>query len=164
MALVARDLMIRDVGVVDVSADLETLERCFAEAGVSGFPVVEGDKVVGVVSRADVLRSLGGLGASVPRLSHFYADLGAFEAEETLESFAEAAARGAKRLPDLRVADLVTREIVAVGPDTPLQQMARTLAEHGVHRALVVDDGTLVGIISALDIVRLVGEGRLAAT
>ncbi len=154
--------MVRDVGVVDVDADLETLERCFAEARVSGLPVVEKGTVVGVVSRADVLRALGGPGSSLPRLSLFYADLAAFEAEEVLERFADAAERGARRLQDLRVRDLLTRSIVAVEPEDPIREVARTLAEHRVHRALVIDEGTLVGIISALDIVGLVAEGGIA--
>lgn len=161
MALLARDLMNKDVGIVNASASLADLERAFVDAEVSGFPVVERGIVVGVVSRADVLRQLGD--RMKPRLSTFYADLGAFEAEEALETFAEASARGARRLEELRVEDLMTHSVFAVEPDTPVEDVARTLAEHRIHRVLVTDDGTLVGIVSALDVVRQVAEGTLSA-
>ncbi|MDJ0847786.1 MAG: CBS domain-containing protein [Myxococcota bacterium] len=53
----------------------------------------------------------------------------------------------------------MSRRIVAVEPETPFREVARALASNRVHRALVIDGETLVGIITALDIVRLVGEG-----
>ena len=155
MALKAKDVMIRDVAVVDVDADLASLEHSFSEAGISGFPVV------GVVSHTDVLRALGGDVPSPPVRPIYYADLGAFEVED-LKSLAAAAAESGKRPEELRVADLVTREIVAVAPDDSLRDVARTLAGYRVHRALVIDDGSLVGIVTALDIVGLVSKGKLA--
>ena len=70
MALTASDVMQHSVGVVDASASLAELEAAFVEAGVSGFPVVEGGRVVGAsdekgatvaerpVYPCDVLRSM----------------------------------------------------------------------------------------------------------
>ena len=161
MDLLARDVMVRDVGVVDIGEDLEGLERSFAEAGVSGFPVVDGGTVVGVVSRADVVQALAGRVTSEGRFPLFYVELGAFEAEGLLDTLAEMSAGGAEPA-DLRVADVMSPRIIAVEPDAPLQEVARTLSAHRVHRALVIDGGRLVGIISTLDIVRLLAEGKLA--
>ena len=161
MSPFARDLMQRNVAIIDAQASLLELERAFEEARISGFPVVEGGRVVGVVSRADVLRQLGGKPGEEPLLSTYYADLASFESEHARESFADAAARSGKTTDQLRVSDLMTPSAVTVAPDATLHDVARTLIEHRIHRALVTDAGTLVGIVSSLDIVRLVAEEKL---
>ncbi|MGI9590876.1 MAG: CBS domain-containing protein [Myxococcota bacterium] len=162
MAVLARDLMQRNVGIIDAGSSLKELERAFDEAGVSGFPVVDGGRVVGVVSRTDVLHQLGGKAGAEPRLSTFYADLANFETELATERFADAAARGGKPVEQLRVSDLMTASLVTVAPDATLQDVSRTLTEHKIHRVLVTDEGMLVGVVSSLDLVRLVSEGKLA--
>ncbi len=155
--------MQKDVGIVEADASLADLERALVEARVSGFPVVRGGRVVGVVSRTDVMEHLAG-GQTPVRLSHYYAELGGSEAEELLETFERVSAPGGKRVEELRVEDVMTRRVISVAPDDPLEAVARTLVDHGVHRALVIDDGILVGIVSSLDVVRLVAHGRLQSS
>ncbi len=161
MSVLARDVMQRNVGIIDAGSSLKELERAFDEAGVSGFPVVEGGRVVGVVSRTDVLHQLGGSAAGEPRLSTFYADLGNFETARTGERFADAAARGGKPVGDLCVSDLMTPSVVTVSPEATLHDVSRTLVDHRIHRVLVTDDGMLLGVVSSLDLVRLVAEEKL---
>ncbi|MDJ0788338.1 MAG: CBS domain-containing protein [Myxococcota bacterium] len=162
MDLLARDVMERNVAVVAAQATLLELEQAFEEAGVSGFPVVDGGRVVGVVSRADVLRQLGGKSGDEPRLSTFYAELPSFGSGLADERFADAAARGGRPVEQLKVADLMTPSTVTVAPDATLLDVALALTEHRIHRVLVTDAGTLVGVVSSLDLVRLVAEEKLA--
>lgn len=163
MGLLARDLMERNVGIIDAGASLVELEQAFEEAGVSGFPVVEGERIVGVVSRSDVVRQLAGKSGEEPRLSTFYADIARFESELVVESFTDVAARAGKPIDPLRVCDLMTPSVVTVAPDATLTDVARTLVEHHIHRVLVTDDATLVGVVSSLDLVRLLAEEKLGA-
>ena len=54
----------------------------------------------------------------------------------------------------MRVADIMTRPVITIGPDTPIHEAARLMAERGVSGLPVVDDrGDLVGIISDGDLV-----------
>jgi CBS domain-containing protein len=152
--------MQRNIGIVDAKATLEDLERVFAEAGVSGFPVVEDGRVVGVISRTDVLRQLARKEGGSEVLSTFYADLGSVEQETG--PLPEFAARLGHEASELRVEDLMTRWLVSVGPESSLEDVARALVEHRIHRVLVSDDGTVVGIVSSLDLVRLLAEGQLS--
>lgn len=158
MSLCAKDLMHRNVAVVESSATLGELEQSFSEAKVSGFPVVENGRVVGVISRADVVNQLA---HDHDGDSTFYAEIGSLDTGDVLATFGEIAARAGKRGEQMSVGELMTHTIVAVAPDDSLQQLARTLVEHRVHRALVVDGAQLVGIVSSLDLVRLVAEDRL---
>jgi CBS domain-containing protein len=57
--------------------------------------------------------------------------------------------------------DVMTKTLVTVAPDQPVAAVAKTLAARGIHRVLVVEGGRLCGVVSSLDVVRLVGEGRL---
>lgn len=161
MSLFARNVMQRNVAIIDAQASLVELERAFDEAGVSGFPVVDRGRVVGVVSRADVLSQLGGKSGEEPRLSSFYADLASFATGHGAERFADAAARSGRPMDQLYVSDLMTPSVVTVAPDATLHHIARTLTEHAIHRVLVTDTGTLVGVVSSLDLVRLLAEERL---
>ena len=159
MGLLARDVMQKNVGIIDAEASLADLEQAFEEAGVSGFPVVQAGRIV---SRSDVVRRLGDKTGDAPRLSTFYADLASFEAENVAERFAEAAARGGQSADQLRVRDLMTESAITVAPDTSLDDVARALVAHHIHRVLVTDEGTLVGIVSSLDLVKLMAEEKVA--
>jgi CBS domain-containing protein len=54
-----------------------------------------------------------------------------------------------------RVRDIMTPAVFCVPPDAPASRVARELVDLKVHRLFVVDDrGTLVGVISALDLLR----------
>lgn len=50
------------------------------------------------------------------------------------------------------VAQLMTVNVLTVGPDTPLKEVARLLFEHGISGVPVVEDGRLLGIVSEADI------------
>src|SRR5947208_1062172 len=52
------DVMTRDVVSVDADAPLEQIVTLMEEHRIKRVPVLQGDRVVGVVSRADLLRAL----------------------------------------------------------------------------------------------------------
>jgi CBS domain-containing protein len=53
----------------------------------------------------------------------------------------------------MKVKALMTREVVRVTPQTPLKQVARLLAKHGISGVPVCDrDGSVVGVVTEADI------------
>lgn len=59
----------------------------------------------------------------------------------------------------LTVRDIMNERVVTVGPDTTVRQLARLLADEEISGAPVVDgNGTLLGVVSATDVVRLAAE------
>ena len=52
----------------------------------------------------------------------------------------------------VEVGDVMTRNVVAVGPDTDLNDVARTMLERKIGGLPVVEHGRLVGIITESDI------------
>jgi CBS domain-containing protein len=49
-----------------------------------------------------------------------------------------------------------------VSADQPLREVAQMLVDQHIHRVPVVEGERLVGILTSLDVVRLVAEGGLA--
>jgi CBS domain-containing protein len=56
----------------------------------------------------------------------------------------------------------MVKSILTARPDQSLGEVAQILTEHGIHRLPVVEGGELVGIITSLDLVRIIAEGRQA--
>lgn len=54
-----------------------------------------------------------------------------------------------------RVSDAMTREVVTVGPETPLRDVEALFEQHGFNGVPVVDGGgALLGFLSKLDMLR----------
>jgi CBS domain-containing protein len=61
----------------------------------------------------------------------------------------------AKRDPaSVRAWEICTYKPVEVGPDTPLDEVARRMIERQIHHVIVTEDKTIKGVVSALDFVR----------
>lgn len=150
----ARDLMERDVITVTPDTRLLDVHRLFVEEEIHGVPVVGEDTLVrGVVSTLDLLRLVRDEfepGAGATATTYFRDEL-PYSGPDWLrmpEDFQD-------RMQELTVADAMTRELVTVGPDASIDDIARTILEHHVHRVLVCEDRVLLGVISVFDLVRV---------
>lgn len=160
MDLTAAEIMRRNVQTVPASMRLPDLERAFLAAGVSGFPVLEGDELVGVVTRSDIIRQLDLEQQTAQRTSDFYRDEGGFH-EIPLETLAQQADRIGERMAELTVGQVMQRQLFAVPPDQPLRAIAETMVDRDIHRVLVTKEGKLQGIISTTDFARLYAQGKI---
>jgi CBS domain-containing protein len=128
--------------------DTATLEEAVAflvDTGYSAAPVIdEAGRPVGVLSRTDIVvydRERLALPPSGP----WYFESADLTPRQGPPSQA----------PQLRVADLMTPAVFSVAPQTPLGKAADQMVSLNVHRLFVVDQGgVLVGVISALDLLR----------
>jgi CBS domain-containing protein len=159
--LTARDVMQTKPRSVSPEMTLPELQRTLISTRMSGFPVVQNDRLVGVVSRSDVVRQLTVEHSLGEMRSAYQSETGIENEDETF--LANVAQHVGSRMEKLRVEDVMTRSVLSLPPDAPLQQVARMLVDNRIHRLLVVEGGELIGIISSTDLVRLVAEGRLEA-
>lgn len=64
-----------------------------------------------------------------------------------------------------KAADVMTRPVITVKPDTPLDEIASLLEKHRIKRVPVVNDGKMVGIVSRANLIQaLVGFGGAMKT
>jgi len=63
----------------------------------------------------------------------------------------KAVAAGA-RLDEVRISEVMTKDIITVGPQTTLREAAKNMADRWIRRLPVVDGGKVVGVISQRDL------------
>jgi CBS domain-containing protein len=165
----ARDAMTAAPVQIGPDEPLAELERVLLGARLGGVPVVEHGRLLGVVSRSDILRVLGAERALAEAQAEFYHEFhddpfapSERAARTASAGLADAAAQVARRMAQLRVRDAMTPEVERVDADAPLRELAARMVARRIHRVLVTEGDRLVGVVSALDLVRLVADGRLA--
>jgi CBS domain-containing protein len=159
-SLTAADVMQVGIKTVLPGLTLPQLEAAFVRDRVTGYPVVEQSKLIGVVSRSDVIRQLCTEREVAERVSDFHFDETDFY-EVKMESLQQIADRVGERIESLTVADVMNGRPLTVPPHMPIKAIAHELIRHRVHRLPVSDHGDLLGLVSSTDLVRLIADGRI---
>ena len=138
--------------VITVSEDSTLLQtaKIMSEHDISGAPVVNKEgQLSGIVSEKDLFKAL------YPSHSEFYDSPGVWIDLDQLE-------RKTVESADKLISDLMTREVVTVGPDTSLMQVGSIMLVRGIHRVVVVgQDNAIIGIVTRKDIYRVIIKKRL---
>ena len=132
-----RDLMTTDPITTTPGALLKEAARIMVREKISGLPVMEGSKVVGIVTEGDFLRQEANRDQPY-RLSLLEALFGEGGAEPTVET----------------VGEVMTEPVITITPDATVSEAARVMSHRKVKRLPVLDDGgNLIGVISRADVV-----------
>ncbi len=128
--------------------------RVMRENKISGMPVLDGEKLAGVISESDLLRLLateesGTLWLPSP-FEIFEVPLRDLIRWERLHAKAE-------DISKKKVSEVMSRNIHEVGPDDTVEEAASVMTRHRINRLPVVEDGRLVGIITRGDIISGLG-------
>ena len=132
---------VRTRGVISLSPDDTMLKaaRLMMQYGVSGFPVLNRGRLVGIITQDDFLRRA--------ELSTEWAC--APSSEATIGELAEHYVHTHSR----KVGEVATREVATVAPDASLEEAVAIMDRAHVKRLPVVQDGVLVGIINRSNLV-----------
>lgn len=156
MALRAREIMTTDVETANPDDEVgDVLER-LAKAHFNGFPIVEDGRVVGIVTQGDLVRlfrkkdRLVWIPIGVPPFSEtlpYAVDFSLDELDLGID-FVKNARKD--------VSEVMTRDVVTVEVDAPVEEMLSILAgeERDINRVPVLEGGRLVGIITREDLLR----------
>jgi CBS domain-containing protein len=139
--------MERDVVSVRPDADVESLLRLMREHELPGVPVTdESGKLLGIVTESDlVLRDED----EDLHLPHHIDLWGGVIFLESTKHYEERLRRAFAAM----VSDMMTPDPVTVGPEDPVQDAARVIAERRHNRLPVIDgDGKLLGIVTRVDV------------
>jgi CBS domain-containing protein len=181
-----RDIMTREVVTLDPDMTLRDALEILASRHISGAPVVEGERIVGVFSAMDAIEFLATT-SGVPDIvdTHGDGEPGALEGQQEADAEAPAAyfidfwsdagADVSERFHDVTtaawdllaehtVSEAMSRTLVALAPSADARAAADAMQRAHAHRVLVMDGARLVGIVSALDIAHAVAQRRLGST
>ena len=137
---------------VPPSMTVAELETRLLKERVAGFAVVDEERLVGVVSRTDVIKALSPEGQSLRVTSADESDTGA---PANVSPSTRVAAE------KMQVKDIMTSDVVTVGPNDHLHEVATLMYTNRIHRIFVVQDERLLGIVTPFDFVRLYSDDRI---
>jgi len=125
----ARDIMQGDVISVDKDCSLERIITLIEKNNITKIPVIENEKLTGLVSDEEIVDKLGSV--RTRRISP----------------------------SSMHVSSVMIRDFDFVKPDEDLSKMIEMCKGSGIAMFPVVDDGTLVGVITKSDILPFVDTG-----
>ena len=138
-----RDVMTKDVATVAPDSELRDIAALLVQRRISGVPVVEGGRVVGVISERDILfkeRPSDGLHRGVLAWLMDEGDL-----------MLKVDARTARTA--------MTTPALTIGPARSVADAVALMLDESVSRLPVVDGTELVGIVTRHDLVRAFARG-----
>jgi CBS domain-containing protein len=178
-----RDIMTTDVTTVSPQTTLREAAELLAARHLGGAPVVEGPRVVGVVSASDILAfeastpgvpaageepqewdewgELPGWETGDEPPARYFTELWADAGADVAERMVETAAVEWDVLAEHTVAEVMTRRVLALPPTADVAAAAERMHAANVHRVLVMDGGKLLGIVTSMDLARAVADHRV---
>src|SRR3954467_3205191 len=148
----ARRIMSTTLFTVERTTPVRDVIKLLIEPRISGVPVVDDGRVVGIISEGDLIlrerayRQRGGMSFLAQQL---FAD----HEKQALEY---------RKAHGLVAQDVMSGPVVTILPGTPVEEIAHLMAERHIKRVPVVEDGKLIGIVSRGDVLRSAYERLLA--
>jgi CBS domain-containing protein len=149
----AKDIMSTPVVSVAPDTPVTEIASLLFKMRISGVPVLDNGRLVGLVSEGDLLRRHEIGTDRVKRGGSWW--LRMFSADQTPAEYVKSHGRFAR--------DVMTREVVTITPDTPVAKIASLLESRGIKRVPVMHDKQVVGIVSRANLVQALAGIRPAA-
>ena len=123
-------IMTKNVVTLSTNDDLVTAEALFKKHNIRHIPVTQGNEVLGMISYTDLMRIS-------------FAD--AIDAdEESVDTMV---------YNMFTIAQVMVKDVICVSPRATVQEVAAFLAQKEFHALPVVEDDTLVGIVTTTDLI-----------
>ena len=140
--MLAKDIMTTNVVTITPDVSVEEIATLLLARRISGVPVIGAEgALVGLVSEGDLIRREG----EPERHRSWWLNLFAGPQEQ---------ARDYIKSHGRRAEEVMTREVITVGEETPVGEIARLLEKRRIKRVPVVRDGRIVGIVSRANLLR----------
>jgi CBS-domain-containing membrane protein len=125
----ARDIMTGGVLTIQDNATVDEARSMLMEEDISALPVLNQESdLVGIVTQTDFFN-----------LNNWF--------QKQVEV-------NANFLADMKVRDVMTRQVVTLVEESTLEEVTRAMVNHGVHRVLIANEEKIMGVISTLDVLK----------
>lgn len=154
--MLVRDVMNRKPVTVQAKSKVGEAALLLRENRISGMPVLDGERLVGVVSESDLLRLLsveeeeGGLWLPSP-FEVFELPFRDLMKWERMHSAID-------EIPKTSVVSVMSKSLHEIGPEDSIERAAAIMTDNRINRLPVVENGRLVGIVTRGDIISGLGK------
>ena len=143
------EIMTRDVVTIAPDTTVDEIARLLTEHRIGGLPVVdEKHRVLGIVTESDLFLKEKGMPFSAVKVPMLFRRW--VEPDRITEIYEDARHHTA--------ADVMTRRVNCVDVADTVGHTAWLMAQNNIKRVPVLRDGTLAGIITRADIIRLLAK------
>ena len=144
--LTVREVMETDWPTLGPESTVEDVIRLFAEARISGAPVVSGGRLVGIITEGDLIFQDADVKAP-----GFLDILGGLVPLGSTEEYRREALKSA----GVTVGEVMTERVTTIAPEATLVEAATIMAEQRRKILPVVEGDRLAGVITRMDILTL---------
>ena len=129
--MLVQDVMQTKLHTVTPATTLPEALRLTSQRGVRHLPVLDGDRLVGILSDRDLKRAMASPATSleVHELNYL--------------------------LDRLRVEEIMTRTVITISRLAPIEEAAWLMVQEKIGALPVTDDGRLIGLVTETDVLRL---------
>ncbi len=151
-----KDVMNKNVIICKPDYTLSQVSSLFRENHISGLPVVEKGKVVGLVSETDLIKLL----KSIEFSNELWLPSPLEVIEIPIRNIVrfEETKKALENLKQRPVRDIMTKTVHAISPDDSLEKASGIMVRYKINRLPVIENDRLVGIVARSDIIRGLSE------
>jgi len=148
-----RDIMNPKVFCFSPDDTVFKVAKVLSEKNISGAPVVESEKVIGMVSMSDIVRFMRtklkiGSSHDLPSLSLLVLDI--FKTGKDYMDLKEEI----QEASNIKIRNIMSKKVVSINPEASIFDAANLIENSDVNRLPVIESGKLVGIVARADIIR----------
>ncbi len=152
-----REIMNKNVICFTPENTVFEVAKVLYENNISGAPVVENEKVVGIISESDIVKFISTkLGIES---SHKIPSLGIliFEILKIGKDYLKMK-KEMKTISEVKIKNLMSKKIISIDPEASLFDAANLMEKHDVNRLPVIENERLIGIVTRADLIKALIE------
>jgi CBS domain-containing protein len=150
-----REFMNRNVFFVKPNHSIFDVAKVFSKSNISGAPVVEKGKVIGLISISDIIRFMGIKLADSNAVAKAQTSLSLLFLNLTkLGKDYLGFKKELGRISKTEVRYMMSKDAVCISPEANLFEAAVLMEKHDVNTIPVVEKDKLVGIIARADLIK----------
>ncbi|MCJ8342236.1 MAG: CBS domain-containing protein [Cetobacterium sp.] len=140
-----KDVMNEKVVTIEKDTTFDKIVAIMKEEGIGKVPVIDNGKVIGVVTREDILVKQEK--APMPPVIAFW------EVMFTLPNTKEFQQR-LKKFASFKASDIMSEEFIIGKPEDDLEEMVTKMLEDNHHYILIIVEDELLGIVTKSDLIK----------
>jgi len=148
-----KELMNEKVVCLSPDDTIFDASKILSQLNIAGAPVVEKEKIIGIVSISDIIKfidiKLGKLPKiDTPGLSTLL--LALVQMQKVHSDFK----KELEKITKTKIKDVMTKNVITISSSQTIIDVAELMEKHDINRLPVVDDGKIVGIVARADIIK----------
>jgi CBS domain-containing protein len=147
--LKVKEVMTKKLITVTPDTPVREIAELMLKHKIGGVPVVEGEKLVGIITEEDLIMKNVKL--------HFPTYIQLLDAVIYLESLKKYEEELRKAVGAI-ARDVMTKDPITISPEATLEEAATLMVERGISRLPVVENDRLVGIITKRDVLKAISR------